>query len=93
MSDNTREPVTVYSVQGMLRANVIRGVLESAGIPVHLSYETVGTTLGLAMDSVGRVDIKVPAALEQEALALLPAEPKTAQIFAVPDDVIEELDD
>lgn len=91
MKEQLSEPVTVYSVRGMLRANVIQGVLKSAGIPVHLRYETIGTTLGLAMDRIGQVDIQVPAEWESEALDLLKAEPKTAQIFAVPDDVIEEM--
>lgn len=79
--------VTVYTAQGLLRANVIRGALESAGIPVMLSYESAGPAIGLTVDRLGRVDIKVPAEWEQEARDLLTAEPRSGEIFSVPPDV------
>ena len=37
----------VQVIHGMLRANVIRGLLESAGIPVMLRYEAAGPAIGL----------------------------------------------
>ena len=76
--------VTVFVTHGLLRANVIRGLLESAGIPVLLSYESVGPVIGITMDGMGRVEIRVPEEWEQEALDLLHAEPRTGEIFSVP---------
>ena len=78
---------TVYTAQGMLRAMVIRGALESAGIPVMLSYEAIGQALGITVDGIGRVAIKVPGEWENEARDLLNARPPTGEIFTVPPDV------
>ena len=81
---------TVYVAQGLLRANVIRGALESAGIPVILKYESVGPTIGLTVNGLGRVEIRVPEKWEQEARDLLTAEPRTGEIFSVPPDVTKQ---
>lgn len=82
--------VTVRVEQGMLRANVIRGALESAGIPVILKYEALGPTLGLTVNGIGRVEIKVPAQWEKEARDLLSPEHRSGEIFSVPPDVTKE---
>ena len=74
----------------MLRANVIRGVLEGAGIPVMLSYESIGQTIGLTVDGLGRVEVKVPGEWAQEARDILEAKPKSGEIFSVPPDVERE---
>jgi hypothetical protein len=66
--------VTVYVAQGQLRAAVIRSALESAGIPVMLRYESIGVTMGLTIDGLGRVDVMVPAEWELEAKDLLNTE-------------------
>ena len=77
MSEENEHPelVTVYVTYGMLRANVIRGLFESAGIPSMLKYEAAGPAIGVVLDGLGRVEIKVPANWEQEARDLLAAEP------------------
>ena len=82
--------VTVYVTQGHLRANVIRGLLESAGIPVILKYEAAGPAIGITVNGLGRVEIQVPGEWEQEAHDLLTAEPRGGEIFSVPPDVTEE---
>lgn len=72
---DTRENlVRVYAAQGQLRAAVIRSVLESAGIPVMLRFESIGSTLGITVDGLGRVDVLVPSEWEQEARDLLETE-------------------
>lgn len=76
--------VTVYYAQGMLRAMVIRGALESAGIPVIMSYESVGPVIGLTVDGIGRVEVRVPLEWEAEARDLLNAEPRSGEIYSVP---------
>lgn len=82
--------VTVATTQGMLRANVIRGVLESAGIPVVLKYESLGVVVGLTINGLGRVEIRVPHDWADEARDVLEAEPRSGEIFSVPPDVEEE---
>jgi hypothetical protein len=67
--------VTVYVTHGMLRANVIKGLLDSAEIPCMLSYEAAGPAIGLTVDGLGRVEIRVPAKWAQEARDLLEAKP------------------
>jgi hypothetical protein len=81
---------TVYTAQGMLRATVIRGALESAGIPVMLSYEAAGPAIGLTVGGIGKVDIKVPTEWETEARNLLNAQPPTGEVFTVPADAQPE---
>jgi hypothetical protein len=63
--------VTVYESQGMLGAQVVKGKLESAGLPVLLKYESYGQVLGLTVDGLGLVEVQVPAELAEDALALL----------------------
>ncbi len=78
---------TVYVAQGMLRAMVIRGALESAGIPVMLSYESVGPALGITVNGIGKVEVKVPIEWEEEAQDLLNAQPPKGELFTIPPDV------
>lgn len=78
------EYTTIYIAQGMLRAMTIRGCLESASIPVALSYESSKPILGLSPEGQGRVKVMVPQEWEKEARALLDANPRTGEIFCVP---------
>lgn len=66
---------TVYVTQGHLVAEVIRGKLESAGIPVILDYESIGRVFGITANGLGEVRIRVPEAFEEEALELLAESP------------------
>ena len=66
--------VTVYRTQGMLPAQVIRGRLESAGIPVFLKYEAIGQVFGLTVDGLGAVKIQVPADRSEDATSVLAEE-------------------
>jgi len=77
--------VTVYVTQGMLRAMVIRGALETAGIPVMLSYESVGPVLGLTVNGIGRVEVRVPVEWEAEARDLLNTPPRSGEVYVSPD--------
>jgi hypothetical protein len=82
--------VTVYVAQGMLRAMVVRGALETAGIPVILAYESVGPVIGLTVDGLGRVEIRVPLEWEAEARDLLDTQPRTGEAYAIPEDDEED---
>ncbi len=51
--------VTVESVNGMLEAEILRGLLESSGVQVWLSHEAAGTAIGINIAPLGNVDIMV----------------------------------
>jgi len=54
-----------------MEAQVIKGRLESEGIPVLLSYESAGLIYGITVDGLGEVKIMVPKALAKEAKEIL----------------------
>jgi len=62
---------TVYIASGHLEAEIIKGRLESEGIPAILRYEAAGLVYGLTIDGLGQVDIQVPSALAQQAREIL----------------------
>jgi hypothetical protein len=57
-----------------LEAQIIKGRLESEGIPVLLSYESAGLIYGITVDGLGEVKIMVPRNLEEEARGILGVE-------------------
>jgi len=54
-----------------MEAQIIKGRLESEGIPVLLSYESAGVVFGITVDGVGEVKIMVPGHLAEEAREIL----------------------
>ena len=73
MSDPKQDDefVTVYTTAGPLRAELVKGRLESAGIPAFLKYESAGPLFGILVDGMGAVKVLVSKAREQEARALI----------------------
>lgn len=53
--------VTVYVASGQLEAEIVRGRLESEGIPAMLRYESAGLVYGLTVDGLGKVEVQVPS--------------------------------
>jgi hypothetical protein len=64
--------VTVY-VARQMEAQIIKGRLESEGIPVLLSYESAGLVYGITVDGLGEVKVMVPKRLAEEAKEILGA--------------------
>ena len=62
--------VTVYITMQM-KAQIIRGRLESEGIPVLLNYESAGLVYGITVDGLGEVKVMVPKRLAEEAREIL----------------------
>jgi hypothetical protein len=52
-------------------AVVVRGRLESEGIPAVLQQEAVGAVLGLTVGPLGSARVLVPESLAEQALAIL----------------------
>lgn len=65
------EFVVVYTSNGPLGAEVVKGKLESAGIHALLKYESSGKVLGLTVDGMGEVQVLVHAEDEQKARRIL----------------------
>jgi len=62
---------TVYIAVGQPEAEIVRGRLESEGIPAMLRYESAGLVYGLTVDGLGQVEVQVPSALAEEARQIL----------------------
>ncbi len=69
----SRQPglVQVYVTSGLLQAEIIKGKLETYGIPTLLEYESLGPVLGLTLDGLGQVRVLVPEDKAEIARALL----------------------
>jgi ribose 5-phosphate isomerase B len=64
-------PVAVYVAANRLEAEVIRGLLNTEGIPASLQYESVGVVYGLTVDGIGETRVLVPSRLEARARAVI----------------------
>jgi len=54
-----------------MEAEIIKGRLESEGIPALLSYESAGLVYGLTINGLGEVKIMVPQHLVEAANEIL----------------------
>jgi hypothetical protein len=65
--------ITVYVASGQPEAQIVKGRLETEGIPAMLRYESAGLVYGLTIDGLGQVEIQVPSSLAQRAKEILMA--------------------
>ena len=70
---STKERLVTVRTARYMEAQIIKGRLESEGIPVLLSYESAGLVYGLTIDGLGEVKVMVPKHLEEEAKGILAA--------------------
>ncbi len=70
MSNNL---VVVFTTAGGGQAEIIKSLLETAGIPVMLSQQGAGAAYGFTVGPLGLVDVLVPEARAADAEALLTA--------------------
>ena len=68
-----KEPLVTVRTAKYMEAQIIKGRLESEGIPVLLSYESAGLIYGITVDGLGEVKIMVPKHLAEEAKEILGA--------------------
>lgn len=68
----------VAEAMGVTDAEIVAGLLRSAGIPVYLFREALGTAMPLTVGLVGGVQVGVPEAYYAEAKALLESDQDTA---------------
>ncbi|MDY6846598.1 MAG: DUF2007 domain-containing protein [Chloroflexota bacterium] len=65
--------IPVYSTTGQLEAEMVKAFLESQGLKVVLSQESIGRTLGLSAGHLGQVKVLVPESQVTQAANLLDA--------------------
>jgi len=65
--------IQVYSTEGQLEAEMVKGFLEAQGLNVTLSQESIGRTLGLSAGRLGQVKVLVPESQVTSAVELLEA--------------------
>ena len=70
MSDKPQKMVAVYWATE-LEAQVIKGMLESCGIPSLLRYEAAGRVYGITVDGLGEVMVMVREPDAEEARRLI----------------------
>ncbi len=68
---STQEQLVAICTARQMEAQIIKGRLESEGIPTLLSYESASLVYGLTIDGLGKVKIMVPAHLAKEAKEIL----------------------
>jgi len=68
---SAKEQLVTVRTAKYLEAQIIKGRLESEGIPVLLSYESAGLIYGITVDGLGEVKIMVPRDLAEEAKEIL----------------------
>jgi len=66
-----RERLVTVCTARQMEAEIIKGRLESEGIPALLSYESAGLVYGLTTNGLGEVRIMVPKHLAKEAKEIL----------------------
>ena len=66
-----KEWVTICSANGEVEGNIIKGRLESEGIPVVVRQEAIGKFYAFTVDGLGEVKILVPSALKEKALEII----------------------
>lgn len=89
-TENSVGLTTVFVAEGMLRAIVVQGALESAGIPVMLNYEAASSAIPVTVGKIGQVKVMVPSEWAAEAKDLLESKPRKGEVFSVPPDLQEE---
>lgn len=85
-----QEPVIVWRASNQMEAQVVKGRLESEGIPAIIRGEAVGAIYGLTSGSLAETAVLVPAALAAQAEAIL-----YTDLYAGTDETVAEqsLDD
>ena len=66
-----KEWVVICSANGEVEGNIIKGKLESEGIPVMVRQEAIGKFYAFTVDGLGEAKVLVPAHLREKALKIL----------------------
>ena len=65
------ESLVTVRTTNYMEAHIIKGRLESEGIPVLLRYESAGLIYGITVDGLGQVKVMVPQDQAEDAKEIL----------------------
>ncbi|HUS04286.1 MAG TPA: DUF2007 domain-containing protein [Dehalococcoidia bacterium] len=65
------EQLAIICTARQMEAQIIKGRLESEGIPTLLKYDSASLVYGLTIDGLGEVQIMVPKHLAEDAKEIL----------------------
>jgi hypothetical protein len=68
---SSQEPVVVWEAANQMEAQVVKGRLESEGIPAFVRSEALGIIYGLTAGGLARADVLVPGPLAERAMEIL----------------------
>ncbi len=63
--------MVVWEAANLMEAQVVKGRLESEGIPAFIRSEAAGVIYGITAGSLARADVLVPGPLADKAVAIL----------------------
>lgn len=66
-----QEPVVVWEAANAMEANIVRGRLESEGIPAIVRADAASQIFGLTTGGLARAEVLVPAPLADKAIEIL----------------------
>ncbi len=66
-----QEPEVVWEAANLLEAQIVKGRLESEGIPAIIRGEAVGQIYGLTTGNLAATDVLVPGPLAEKARSIL----------------------
>jgi hypothetical protein len=69
-----QEPVVVWEAANRMEAQIVKGRLESEGIPAIIRGEALGAIYGLTTGGLAATTVLVPAPLAEKALEILSTE-------------------
>lgn len=69
----TQPLVVVYTTAGQMEANIVKGMLEAAGMPAVISQEGAGAAFGFTVGAMGMVEVLVAEKDAADAEALIAA--------------------
>ncbi len=75
----SQEPVVVWEAANLMEAQVVKGRLESEGIPAFIRSEAAGIIYGITAGNLARADVLVPGPLADQATDLLFGPPSAAE--------------
>ncbi len=79
------EPVVVWEAANLMEAHVVKGRLESEGIPALIRGEALATIYGLTAGNLATAKVLVPAPLAEKALDILFADELDEDALSEPD--------
>jgi hypothetical protein len=68
---SSQEPVVVWEAANLMEAQVVKGRLESEGIPAFVRSEAAGVIYGITAGSLALADVLVPGPLAEKAVEIL----------------------